>query len=106
MFDPFFISLCHESWTRQGHAPNMASLMCANPVISGSYPAVPLHQVNAQQAKQHLVGRPGELGVVLEAVALEVLHKVAVLHQLLRDRITEDGQAAVRLPVLQESPTQ
>src|SRR5438094_9453902 len=71
-------------------------------------PAVALGGLYPQEAEEHLVGGVGELGVQLEAVALEVLHGVALavggagLGQLLGDGVAEDGQAAVGLPVLEE----
>ena len=46
--------------------------------------------VGAQAAEQHLVGRARVFGVILEAVALEVLHGVAALGELFGQRVAED----------------
>ena len=61
----------------------------------------------AEQRKEHVIGRR-VFGVQLEHRALEVLHRVGLavgvrdLLHLARDRIALLGQAAVRVPVLQE----
>ena len=50
--------------------------------------------------------------MVLEAVALEILHGIGLavggadLLELLADRIAEDGQTAVGGPILQERPAE
>src|SRR5438105_3011797 len=48
--------------------------------------------VCAQPAQQHVIGRL-VFGVELEAVALEVLHGVPALGELLGERVAKDGQA-------------
>ncbi len=64
-----------------------------------------------QEAEQHLVPRD-LLGVVLEAVALEVLHGVGLaiggvdLGELLGQGEAEDREAAIALPVAQEGAAQ
>src|SRR5207249_1452300 len=75
-------------------------------------PAVALGGLYPQQAHEHLVGGVGELGVQLEAVALEILHRVGLavgqawLLELLGDGVAEDGQAAVLLPEPEERPSE
>src|SRR5690606_36613917 len=62
----------------------------------------------AQAADQHLVRRAGQLGVMLEALALQVLHaqrraQVRVeLGVLAGERVAEDRQAAAGVPEVQE----
>src|SRR5688500_17975941 len=63
-------------------------------------------QLDTQQTKQHLNGGVCELRVVLEAIALEILHQVvfAVSQALLRfgfgDREAENWQATLAVPGL------
>ena len=62
-----------------------------------------LQDLLAEQAQQHIVGRR-VLGVQLEALALEVLHRAALFGQLIGERVAEHRQAAVLLPVLRKAP--
>src|SRR5438477_420454 len=65
-----------------------------------------------QAAQLELERRAGVFGVPLEAIALEVLHRVDMavnrvrFLELLGQGIAEDGRRAVPLPVLQERALQ
>src|SRR4051794_6338971 len=73
----------------------------------GSQPASLLKHLRSKQAKANAVSF-GQLRVILQPVALEVLHKVglpvrrAYLCERLADRVAVDRQSAMRLPVSRE----